>query len=142
MLAGAAWAAALALLALRWVRTPLSGPGPMFAVWSVPALALAVVTWNWLRRLQIRQLPVGRGTLVLIVVLWAGAGAIALTGAGAEWVMDGLILRRPVQRITGTVVQWLPGLFGLAVSLAGLTSALEARYRIAHADDEKPLQDV
>ena len=34
----AAWAGALALLAAVWIRTPLSGPGPMFVLYLVSIL--------------------------------------------------------------------------------------------------------
>ena len=130
-----AWAAVLGLLAYLWANSPLSGPGRVFLIWSLPALLLATVTTFWIRRLQLRRLRLGPLAFVAITAAWVGAAVIALTGAGAEWAMDGLILRRRELRLLGVAVQWLPGLFGLALSLAGLAAALEARYRLARRSD-------
>ncbi len=130
-LAGA-WAATLALLAVEWTRTPLSGPGPAFLIWSLPALPLALLTWRWLRRLALGRLEVGTGALVLILLGWAAIGAATAAGLGAEWVLDGIVLRNPLQRAVGLALRWLPGVWGAALSVAGLAVALEARHRLAH----------
>ena len=130
----AAWAAALALLAALWIRTPLSGPGTMFVAWSAPTLALTLLSGRWLRRLALPQVAVTRGRIVALALGWlvAGAAALLLTDAAAELALDGFILRRPLARASGLAVGWLPGVFGLALCVLGLAAALEARYRIAH----------
>jgi hypothetical protein len=136
----AGWAAALALLAGLWIRTPLSGPGPMFVAWSVPALALAVFSAWWLRRLALAQVRVTPGRVAALAVLWLLAVvALLLTDAAAELALDGFILRRPLLRAAGLSVAWVPGLFGLGLCVVGLAAALEARYRIAHRDPTAPL---
>jgi hypothetical protein len=130
----AGWAATLTLLAGLWIGTPLSGPGPMFVLWSLPALALAAFTAWWLRRLALAQLRVTRGRLAALALLWlvAAVAALLLTDAAAELALDGFILRRPLLRAAGLGVGWVPGLFGLALCVVGLVAALEARYRIAN----------
>src|SRR5690606_31804970 len=103
----ASWAAALALLAGLCARTPLSGPGPMFVAWSVPASALTALSVRWLRRLGLAQVPVTRGGLVAIGVAWAAAaGTLLLTGQAAEIALDGLVLRRPLLRAGGLAIGW------------------------------------
>src|SRR5690606_3358264 len=78
----AGWAAALALLAALWVASPFSGPGSMFLLWSLPALALAAYTVVWLRRLRLRQLPLGPVLLAVVGLLWLGALWVAASGTG------------------------------------------------------------
>ena len=131
----AAWIAALALLAVLWIRTPLSGPGPMFAIWSAPALVLAAVTARWLRRLALPQIRVTPARLLVLALLWgiAAAAGLLLTTTAAELALDGFILRRPLLRAAGLALGWLPGVFGLALCVIGLAAALEARYRIARS---------
>ena len=130
----AGWAAALTLLAALWIGTPFSGPGRMFLIWSIPTLALTAFTIRWLRGLALPQVRVTRAKLVLIAALWAIAAtaALLLAEAGAELALDGFVLRRPLLHAVGLSFAWIPGLFGLALCVTGLASALEARYRIAH----------
>jgi hypothetical protein len=130
----AGWAAALTLLAVLWIRTPLSGPGSMFVLWSAPTLALTAFSAWWLRRLALPQVRVTRSRLAALGALWAAAAAAALllNDRAAELALDGFILRRPLLRTAGLSVAWVPGLFGLALCVVGLAAALEARYRIAH----------
>lgn len=130
----AAWGAALALLAWLWIRSPLAGSATMIAVWSAPALPLLLVTWWWLRKLEVRQVPTGGAVVVGILLAWAAAGLLAWSGLGAEWALDGLILRRPGLRWGGRVVTWLPAACCLLIAVAGLAASLEARYRIAHGE--------
>jgi hypothetical protein len=132
----AAWAAALALLAALWIRTPLSGPGPMFVVWSLPTAALAALTARWLRRLGLPQVRVTKTRLVTLVALWtiAAAAALLLVDFAAELALDGFILRQPLTRAAALGLAWLPALFGLALCVLGLAAALEARYQIARRD--------
>ena len=132
---GAGWAAALATLAYQWTRTPLSGPGPAFLIWSLPAIPLAAVTWLWLRRLELRQLPMRAPLAALVVGAWAAVALLTATGLGAEWELDGIVLRNAPQRLAGVGLRWLPGVWGAQLSVAGLAAALEARYRLTHADD-------
>ena len=135
----AAWAGALTLLAFEWTRSPLTGSGRALLIWSIAALPLATFTWIWLRRLPTLRIPLGFGTLALILVAWTAAGTIAITTPGAEWLLDGLILRRPLQRAGGVALWWAPGAWGLALSLAGLAAALEARYQITHENGNSVL---
>lgn len=130
----AAWGMALALLAYLWVMSPHGSPGAMFLTWSVPAVILFLVTWEWLRRVGIRQVPTGAGVVVAVLLLWTGLAALAWSGQGPEWALDGLILRKPLLRWGGRALAWLPGIFGLAVAVAGLAAALEGRYRITHGE--------
>ncbi len=106
----------------------------MFVAWSVPALALTLFTSWWLGQLTLVRLRPSRALMGAVIGLWASATVITLAGAGAEWALDGFILRRPLQRAVGIGIVWLPGLFGLTLSVAGLAAALEARYRIAHGE--------
>ena len=132
----APWAAMLALLAALWIRTPLSGPGAMFLGWSAPALALTAFSAWWLRRLALPQVRVSAARLGTLLALWTGAAAAALllTDVAAELALDGLILRRPLERAAGVAIGWVPGLFGLGLCVLGLVAALEARYRITHEE--------
>lgn len=127
-----AWAAALALLALEWTRTPLSGPGRAFLIWSIPALPFALITWWTLRRLPVGRIAVGAETLVALLIVWAVIGAMIAGGVGSEWALDGLILRKPLQHWAGLALRWLPGVWGAALSVAGLALTLEARHRLTH----------
>jgi hypothetical protein len=133
------WTAALAVLAFVWTRTPLSGPGPAFLIWSLPALPLAVLSWTWLRQLDLRQLPLRAPLAVLVVVAWTAVALVTATGLGAEWQLDGIILRNEPKRIAGIALRWLPGAWGALLSVAGLAAALEARYRLTHADEAPAL---
>ena len=126
------WALALAVLAFAWARTPLVGSGPAFLAWSVPALVLAALSWSWLRRAELPALRLTASQAAGGVVVWAALLAVTLGGVGAEWALDGLILRNTPQRLAGLGLRWLPGLFAALVSVAGLAAALEARYRITH----------
>ena len=128
----AAWAGALTLLALEWTRSPLTGSGRALLIFSIAALPLAAFTWIWLRRFPALRIPLGFGTLALIIVAWTAAGMIAVTAPGDEWLLDGLILRRPLLRAGGVALWWAPGVWGLALSIAGMAAALEARYQITH----------
>jgi hypothetical protein len=128
----AGWAAALTLLALEWTRTPLSGPGPAFLIWSLPALPLAALSWRWLRAFDVRQVRIPPAAVAAIVLGWIAVAALTASGVGSEWALDGLILRNAVQQWAGVGVWWLPGMWGAALSVAGLAAALEARYRLAH----------
>lgn len=127
----AAWGGALALLAIEWTRTPVSGPGHAFLIWSLPAVPLAAFTWTWLRRLPVQRIPLGFSTLAPIIVIWAVVGVVTVNGTGTEWTLDGVILRRPLQRAGGIALWWAPGVWGLTLSVAGLAAALEARYQLA-----------
>lgn len=132
-----AWAAALALIAIEWTRTPLSGPGRALLVWSVPAAPLAVFTWAWLRRVPVRRIPVGTAAIVALSIGWLVIAGIAAEDPGAEWLLDGLILRRPLERAAGVALRWAPGVWGTAISMAGLAAALEARWQLAHGGPKK-----
>ena len=138
----AGWTAALALLAWEWTRSPLSGPGRAFLIWSLPALPLALLSWVWLRRLELRQLPLRVPLAALVVVGWLAVALITATGLGAEWELDGIIRRNAPRRVAGQVLRWLPGVWGALLSLAGLAAALEARYRLTHAGEPAPAVDA
>lgn len=135
-LLAAAWTSALAWLAWEWARTPLSGSGPAFLAWSLPAVPLAALSWSWLRRLALAQLALRARLAALIAGAWAGVAAVSATRFGAEWVLDGLILRNPAQEAAGIALRWLPGATGAALSVGFLAAALEARYRLRHPDTE------
>jgi hypothetical protein len=126
------WTGALALLAFEWTRTPLAGPGPAFLIWSLPALPLALLSWIWLRRLDLQQLPLRAPLAVLVVVAWSAVASIVAAGLGAEWELDGIVLRSDALRFAGIGLRWLPGVWGALLSVAGLAASLEARYRLAH----------
>ena len=128
----AAWAGALTLLAFEWTRSPLTGSGRALLIFSMAALPVAAFTWIWLRRFPALRIPLGFGTLALIIVAWAAAGMIVVTAPGDEWLLDGLILRRPLLRAGGVALWWAPGVWGLVLSIAGLAATLEARYQITH----------
>ena len=127
-----AWTAALALLAYEWTLTPLSGPGPAFVIWSLPAIPLAVLSWVWLRRLDLGRLRLGPPLAILVVLVWALVAVVITTEVGAEWELDGVILRNAPQRWAGIALRWLPGVWGALLSVAALAAVLEARYRLTH----------
>ena len=129
-----AWAGVLIMLAIAWVQSPFTGPGPMFVVWSVPAAGLTIGTLVWLDRLEVRHVPRGPRVRVGIVALWLVAAWLVVSGIGSEMALDGRIMRAPTFRSMGIVLEWLPGTFGLLLSVAGLATALEARYRVTHGD--------
>lgn len=132
-LAGA-WASALVVLAGLWIRSPFTGPGPMFLAWTVVAAPLAAWSWNRFRLWNVRQVPRSVLFLTGLAVAWAAVAALAASELAAEMALDGLVMRNAPQRLIGRGLQWLPGLFGLALSVAGLAAALEARYRIRHGE--------
>lgn len=127
----AGWVSALLILAALWVRSPWTGPGPMFLGWSAPAALLFGGTWTWLGRIGVTQVPRGRALLTTVALMWAAAAWLAASGIGTEMVLDADILRRPFERRVGVALEWLPGVFGLALSVAGLSAGLEARYRVS-----------
>ena len=131
---GAGWGAALAVLAYGWTRAAISGPGLAFLIWSLPALPLAALSWVWLRRLELRQLPMRPSLALVVVTVWAAVALAVASGLGAEWELDGLILRSASRRAAGVGMRWLPGVWAALLSVAGLVAALEARYRLTHAD--------
>lgn len=133
VLAGA-WTGALILLAAVWIRSPFTGPGPMFLAWSAVAFPLTLWSWSRFRRWGVRQAPRSGGAVVAVAVAWAVVATAALSGRPAIWALDGLILRQPGLRAAGVGLQWLPGVFGLALSVAGLALALEARYRLRRGE--------
>jgi hypothetical protein len=126
----------LVLLAAAWIVSPVAGVGPSFLAWSVPAAATLWWSWRSLDRLGVRQVPRGPGILAAVVTLWLLAAWLAAADLGAEMALDGLILRRPTERFLGSLLEWVPGLYGLALSVAGLAAGLEARYRVAHGEAE------
>jgi hypothetical protein len=103
----------------------------MFLGWTALALPLVVGTWRWLDRIGDRHVPRGRGMVAILAVGWAVALWAALSGVAALWRLDGMILRDGLREGVGTALQWLPGVFGLALGVAGLAAALEARYRVS-----------
>lgn len=127
----AVWTGALIVLAALWIRSPFTGPGPMFLAWSALAFPLSVWSWARFRRWNVRQTPRGAGALVGLGTVWILVAATSLSLRPALWALDGLILRQPALRAVGMGLQWLPGVFGLTLSVAGLAFALEARYRLA-----------
>ena len=133
-----AWTAALALLAYEWTLTPLSGPGPAFVIWSLPAIPLAVLSWVWLRGLDLGRLRLGPPLAILVVVVWALVAVLITTELGAEWELDGVILRNAPQRWAGIALRWLPGVWGALLSVAALAAVLEARYRLTHPAEPPP----
>jgi len=135
-----AWIGTLTALAVLWVRSPWTGPGPMFLSWSWQAGALFAVTWIWLGRLAIQEIPRGVSLLVAIVLAWAVCGWLVGSGTAAEMALDADILREPVRRHIAVGLEWLPGLFGLALSVAGISVALEARYRVRQRGESGPAE--
>jgi hypothetical protein len=133
-----AWIGALIGLAVLWVGSPWTGPGPMFLSWSAPASLLFIVTWIWLGRLAIPEVPRGVSMLVTIVIVWTACVWLLGTGVAAEMALDADILRQPIRRQVALALEWLPGLFGLALSVAGLSAALEARYRVREWGESDP----
>jgi hypothetical protein len=135
-----AWTAALALLAYEWTLTPLSGPGPAFVIWSLPAVPLAVLSWVWLRRLDLGKLRLRPALAISVVLVWVLVAIVITTELGAEWELDGVILRNAPQRWAGIALRWLPGVWGALLSVAALAAVLEARYRLAHpTEPQQPL---
>jgi hypothetical protein len=128
------WTSALALLAYEWTRTPLSGPGAAFLIWSLPAVPLAALSWAWLRRIDLRQIPLRAPLAALVVAAWAAVALVTATGLGAEWELDGIVLRNTLRRAAGVGLRWLPGVWGALLSVAGLAAALEARYRLTRRE--------
>lgn len=128
------WGGMLVLLAVAWIVSPAAGAGPSFLAWSVPAVAALWWTWRSLDRLGVHQVPRGPRLLVAVVALWVVSAWLANGDLGVEMALDGVILRRPALRFVGLALEWLPGLFALALSVAGLAAALEARYRVAHGE--------
>jgi len=129
----ATWTLLLVALAGLWVRSPFLGPGPAFAAWSGPAASVALISWIWLRRQAIPQIPLSGALLGVVVLAWAGTLGLATSDLGARLALDGLIMRRDGIRMLGRALLWLPLLFGLGLSVAGLSACLEARYRLAAA---------
>jgi len=130
----ALWVVVLLVLAALWVRSPFSGPGRMFLLWSAAAVPLTLWSWSRFRAWGVRQVPGSPGFLLGLALAWALLAAVSVSTIPAIMAMDGLILRRDVLRWTGKGLEWLPGLFGLGLSVAGLAASLEARYRLAHGD--------
>lgn len=130
----AAWTGALVVLAAVWIRSPFTGPGPMFLAWSAAALPLLVWSWSRFRRWGVKQAPRSRAALLAVAVAWVGVALAARSGQPAVWALDGMILRQGGLRALGLGLQWLPGVFGLLLSVAGLALALEARYRLARGE--------
>lgn len=128
------WGGLLLLLAALWVRSPFLGSGAMFLAWSLPAAALVVGTRLWLDRREVRQVPRGPVILTALVLVWGATAFVVLASTGPELALDGLILRNGPRYALGTALKWLPVAFGVALSVAGLAAALEARYRILHGD--------
>ena len=96
-----AWGLALVLLAVVWIRSPFTGPGPMFLGWSSAALVLTAGTVAWLNRLGDRHVPRGSALLSFVALAWVAAAWASMTTLGAELALDGLILRRPGIRAVG-----------------------------------------
>lgn len=126
------WTVLLLLLAYLWVQSPFTGPGPMFQVWSLVAVPLVVWSWSRARRWEVRQVPRSTTFLLALGLVWIGFGMLSGAAFPGVMALDGLLLREPMIRWTGRTLQWLPGLFGLALSVAGLVGALEIRYRVVH----------
>lgn len=128
-----AWTLLLALLAALWVWSPFLGEGTSFIVWSPLAMALAAWTVRWLRARRIEQIPSSRLLWIAVGVGWVLALLGASTDLGRRLALDGLIMREPGVQLAGRVLRWAPLAFGCAVAVAGLSAALEARYRIVNA---------
>lgn len=128
------WILLLLVLAALWVQSPFSGPGRMFLLWSAAAIPLTVWSWTRFRAWGVRQVPGSPRFLVGLAVAWALLAAVSLSTIPGIMAMDGLILRRGLLRWTGKALEWLPGLFGLGLSVGGLAASLEARYRLARGD--------
>lgn len=130
----ALWVVLLLVLAALWVQSPFSGPGRMFLFWSAAAVPLTVWSWSRFRAWGVRQVPGSPGFLLGLAVAWALLAAVSVSTIPGIMAMDGLILRNGLLRWTGKGLEWLPGLFGLGLSVGGLAASLEARYRLAHGD--------
>lgn len=123
------WAVTLAWLGVLWVNSPFSGQAPLFGLWSLTALPLAAWTLGWLRKAGVGLSPPG-GWIGVLVALWTAAGLVAILDPGTEMALDGLVLRQPLRRWMGRVLQWLPAAFGGVVTLTGMVISFEARSRI------------
>lgn len=130
----ALWGVALVLLTVLWVRSPFTGPGSMFLVWSLVAAPLLAWSWNRFRRWDVRLLPRDAAFLAGVAVAWAGVAAAAGSGIGAEMVLDGLVMRNGLQHAAGRLLHGSPAIFGFALSVAGLVGSLEARHRLARRE--------
>lgn len=126
------WALSLAVLAFAWARMPLEGSGTAFLIWSAPGVVLARLSWSWLRGTDLPDLRLTPPQIGAGAVVWLALAVLTASGAGAEWALDGLILRNAPQRLAGVGLRWAPGLFGALVAVGGLAVALEARYRLTH----------
>lgn len=127
-----AWTLLLASLAALWVWSPFLGEGTSFIAWSPPAMALTAWTVRWLRVRRIEQVPSSPGLWLAISIGWILALLAASTDLGRRLMLDGLIMREAGVRLTGQIVRWAPLAFGCAVAVAGLSVALEARYRLVN----------
>lgn len=132
-LAGA-WTAALVVLAVLWVRSPYTGPGYMFVLWSAVALPLTVLSWLRFRSWRVRQVPRSTTFLATTILFWTAVAVLSASGVGAEMALDALIMRETGMRSLGKALEWLPGVWGALLSVGGLAAALEARYRLAHGE--------
>lgn len=128
------WGIVLLWLAYLWIRSPFLGGWLLFGNWSLMAIPLGIASWIVLRR-ALPGLRVPTLALVAVGLAWIGAGWVAWSGIGPEWMLDGFILRDPLRRWGGVVLRWLPPVLALAVSVGGLSLALEARYRLARSGD-------
>jgi hypothetical protein len=104
----------------------------MFGLWSVVAVPLALWSLTRARAWGLGPLPGGLALLLATGLAWLAAAWAATSPLPAEWAIDGLILRDDGRRLAGVALAWLPGIFGLTLSVAGLAAALEARHRLAH----------
>ncbi|NNL67022.1 MAG: hypothetical protein HKP30_12315, partial [Myxococcales bacterium] len=116
-LLAALWAVALALLAGAWIQSPFTGPGPMFGLWSAVAIPLALWSLGRPRAWGLGALPGGVPLLLAVAIAWLAAAWAATSPLPAEWAIDGLILRNDGMRRAGIALAWLPGVFGLALSV-------------------------
>ncbi len=126
------WTLLLLWLAYLWIRSPFLGGRLLFGNWSLGAVPLGIASWILLRR-ALPGLRIPPLLLVLVGLAWIGAGWVAWSGIGPEWMLDGFILRDPLRGWGGYVLRWLPTVLALMVSIGGLALALEARYRLREA---------
>ena len=127
------WTLLLASLATLWVWSPFLGEGTSFIAWSPPAMALTLWTVRWLRARRIEEVPSSRLVWITVGAGWMLALLAASTDLGRRLALDGLIMREPGIQLAGRVLRWAPLAFGCAIAVAGLSAALEARYRIVNA---------
>jgi hypothetical protein len=127
-----AWTSLLIGLAILWTRTPFLGTGVPYMIWSIPAVVVTVITWRWIRRRSIAEIPQSAWLLSAMMLLWLITIGLALSGIGADLALDGLILRRRTLRYTGHTLEWMPMAFGGILTVAGIAASLEARYRIVN----------